>query len=124
MGSRVLHILVAEDNFINQKLLKTLLKQLGHTGMVVENGQQALQCLKEHRFDVVLMDVMMPVMDGLQALQHIRRQEQSTGRHQPVVMVTAHTQPEDEAAMLRAGADGYLPKPVRLEALQKVLAGF
>lgn len=124
MPGRVLNILVAEDNFINQKLLKALLKQLGHTGMVVENGQQALQCLQQHRFDVVLMDVMMPVLDGLQALQQLRQQERSTGRHQPVVMVTAHTEAEDEAAMLHAGADGYLPKPVQLDALQKILGRF
>lgn len=124
MSHHPLNILVAEDNFINQKLLKVLLKQLGHTGMVVENGQQALQCLQQHPFDVVLMDVMMPVMDGLQALQQIRLQEKTTGHHQPVVMVTAHTEQEDEAAMLRAGADAYLPKPVQLAALQKILARY
>lgn len=124
MIQRSLHILVAEDNFINQKLLKTLLKQLGHNGMVVANGQQALECLQQHRFDVLLLDVMMPVMDGLQVLQHLRQQETGTGRHQPVIMVTAHTEAGDEARILRAGADGYLPKPVQLDALRKVLGRF
>ena len=80
-GARPLKILVAEDNTINQRLVIGMLTTLGHTGVVVGDGEKALKCLAKLQFDAVLMDVMMPLMDGLEALAAIRAQEQQTGRH-------------------------------------------
>jgi CheY-like chemotaxis protein len=112
-----LKVLVAEDNIINQRLLVGLLTQLGHTGMVVSDGEKALRCLAKIRVDVVLMDVMMPNMDGLQALAAIRAKEAVEGGHLPVIMATAHDEPGDAARFKRTGADGYLAKPLDLPRL-------
>jgi len=121
--SRALKVLVAEDNTINQRLVIGMLNTLGHTGVVVGDGEKALKCLAKLQFDVVLMDVMMPLMDGLEALAAIRAQEQQTGtHHQPVIMATAHTEPGDAARFKQAGADGYVAKPIVLEQLQAELA--
>lgn len=114
-----LHILVAEDNPINQMMATRILKQLGHTGVVVGDGAQALRCSADIQFDVVLMDVMMPHLDGLAALAAIREREQRTGmRHLAVVMATSHDLPGDRERLLQAGADGYVSKPFSAEALQ------
>jgi two-component system sensor histidine kinase/response regulator len=118
---RPLKVLVAEDNIINQRVVVGLLTQLGHTGVVVGDGEKALKCLSKLQFDVVLMDVMMPLMDGLEALAAIRHQEQSTGRHLPVLMATSHNEPGDGDRFKRAGADGYVPKPLTLEILHAEL---
>lgn len=117
-----LKVLVAEDNIINQRLAVGMLSSLGHTGVVVGDGEKALKCLAKLKFDLVLMDVMMPNMDRLQALAAIRQQEQATGAHLPVVMATAHTEPGDAARFKRAGADGYLAKPLDAEQLRLELA--
>jgi len=116
-----LKVLVAEDNIINQRIAVGLLTELGHTGVVVGDGEKALKCLAKLKFDVVLMDVMMPVMDGEQALRAIREEEQQTGAHLPVVMVTAHTEPGDAARFRRAGADGYVAKPMEIDKLRAEL---
>jgi CheY-like chemotaxis protein len=120
--SRQLKVLVAEDNIINQRLATALLSKLGHTGVVVGDGDKALKCLSKLKFDVVLMDVMMPVMDGLEALATLRAQEASTGGHVPVIMATAHNEPGDAARFKRAGADGYVAKPIEMAALQAEFA--
>ena len=112
-----LKVLVAEDNIINQRIAIEILTSLGHTGVVVGNGEKALKCLEKLKFDVVLMDVMMPIMDGPQAVAAIRAGEQTTGRHQPIIMATAHTEPGDAARFKRAGADGYVAKPLTAENL-------
>ena len=117
-----LKVLVAEDNIINQRVVVGMLTSLGHTGVVVGDGEKALKCLSKLKFDVVLMDVMMPNMDGLEALSVIRNQEQSTGARLPVIMATAHCEPDDAARFKRAGADGYLMKPLELENLRAELA--
>jgi CheY-like chemotaxis protein len=114
---RSLKVLVAEDNLINQRLVTSLLTQLGHTGMVVNDGEKALKCLAKMRVDLVLMDVMMPNMDGLQALAAIRAREALEGGHLPVIMATAHDEPGDAARFKRTGADGYLAKPLELDRL-------
>ena len=119
--SRRLKILVAEDNTINQRVVVGLLTQLGHTGVVVGDGEKALKCLSKLHFDAVLMDVMMPQMDGLEALAAIRAQEASTGKHLPVLMATSHDEPGDGERFRRAGADGYIPKPLHLETLHTEL---
>ena len=116
--SRALKVLVVEDNIINQRLAVGMLHTLGYTGVVVGDGEKALKCLAKLKFDVVLMDVMMPVMDGLQALASIRASEQTVGGHQPVIMATSHAEPGDAARFKRAGADGYVSKPLEVEALK------
>ena len=116
---RTLKILVAEDNIINQRIVVGLLTQLGHTGMVVNDGEKALKCLSKMQVDLVLMDVMMPKMDGLQALVNIRQQEAEAGGHLPVIMATSHDEPGDAARFRKAGADGYLAKPLELDQLQR-----
>lgn len=119
--TRPLKVLVAEDNIINQRLAVAMLHELGHTGVVVGDGAKALKCLAKLKFDVVLMDVMMPVMDGLEALAAIRSQEQSQGGHQPIIMATAHNEPGDAARFKRAGADGFVAKPMEPDRLQAEL---
>jgi CheY-like chemotaxis protein len=118
---RALKVLIAEDNIINQRLAVGMLHELGHTGVVVGDGEKALKCLAKLKFDVVLMDVMMPVMDGIQALTAIRAQEQTQGGHMPVIMATAHNEPGDAARFKRAGADGFVGKPMELDQLKAEL---
>ncbi len=121
---RAMKVLVVEDNIINQRLVVGLLSNLGHTGVVVGDGEKALRALAKLKFDVVLMDVMMPVMDGMAALRVIRENEQTQGGHVPIVMVTSHDEPGDAARFKKAGADGYLPKPISVDLLQQELARF
>jgi CheY-like chemotaxis protein len=117
-----LKVLVAEDNIINQRLVVGLLTQLGHTGMVVNDGAKALKCLSKMKVDLVLMDVMMPNMDGLEALVAIRALEATQGGHLPVIMATAHDEPGDAARFKRSGADGYLTKPLEIGRLQSEIS--
>jgi len=117
-----LKVLVAEDNIINQRLVVGMLTQLGHTGMVVNDGAKALRCLSKMKVDVVLMDVMMPNMDGLEALAAIRELEASQGGHVPIIMATSHDEPGDAARYKRAGADGYLSKPLEVGRLQSEIS--
>lgn len=117
-----LKILVAEDNIINQRLVVGMLTQLGHTGMVVNDGAKALKCLSKMKVDLVLMDVMMPNMDGLEALTAIRELEASQGGHVPVIMATSHNEPGDAARYKRSGADGYLSKPLEIGRLQSEIS--
>lgn len=121
--SKALKVLVAEDNTINQRLVIAMLTTLGHTGVVVGDGEKALKCLSKLRFDVVLMDVMMPHMDGLEALALLRSQEQSQGGYLPVIMATAHVEPGIDAKFKAAGADGYLAKPIEIKELQAQITG-
>ena len=121
VAGRPLRVLVAEDNIINQRLVIGMLTTLGHTGVVVGDGEKALKCLSKLKFDAVLMDVMMPVLDGLGALSAIRAQEEITGAHLPIIMATAHTEPGDAAKFKRAGADGYVAKPIDIEHLKAEL---
>ena len=120
-AARPLKVLVAEDNIINQKIVIGFLTQLGHTGVVVADGEKALKCLAKLKFDVVLMDVMMPTMDGLEALAAIRAQDATAGSYLPVIMATSHDEPGDGARFNRAGADGYLAKPMQMESLRAEL---
>ena len=117
-----LRILLAEDHQINQQVAIRLLKKLGHEVQVVENGQLALEALEKDEFDVVLMDVQMPVLDGFKAVAAIREQEQSTGRHQLVVAMTAHAMSGDRERCLSAGMDDYISKPISATAVSKALS--
>ncbi|SNB47170.1 DUF3365 domain-containing protein [Geobacter sp. DSM 9736] len=116
------HILVAEDNLINQKLVLEMLKRLGHTARVVQNGREALAALAAERFDLVLMDIQMPEMDGLTAARMFR--ERNPEVKVPMVALTAYAMAGDEERFLEAGMDGYLSKPLKFSQLQEVIIRF
>jgi len=121
-----LRILLAEDNAVNQRLAKRLLEKRGHLVEVAANGREALQALEKASYDLVLMDVQMPEMDGIEATARIREREKSSGGRQRVVALTAHAMKGDEERCLAAGMDGYLTKPIRpgeLDALLENCAG-
>jgi PAS domain S-box-containing protein len=110
-------VLVAEDNLVNQTLARRLLEKRGYTVTVVGDGLAALAALSRERFDIVLMDVQMPGMDGFKATAEIRSQERSTGAHVPIVAMTAHAFKGDEERCLAAGMDSYVSKPIRQQEL-------
>ena len=114
---RPLRVLLVEDNPVNQRLAHEILRRRGHRVTVAENGREALDRLSEATFDIVLMDVQMPEMNGLDATGAIRAGEQATGRHLPIVAMTAHAMAGDRERCLAAGMDEYLTKPIRAEAL-------
>ncbi len=109
---RRLRILVAEDNPVNQELALHLLERRGHSVIVAENGKQAIAAIAKHKFDLVLMDVQMPEMGGIEATQEIRRKENSASGHIPIIAMTAHAMRGDRERCLAAGMDGYIPKPI------------
>ena len=119
--ARKLRILMAEDNVVNQKVAQLLLQRLGHHCDVVFNGAEALSALERLPYDLVLMDVQMPEMDGLEATRRLRACEEKTGYHQPVVALTAHALEGDRERCLDAGMDEYLTKPVKAPEMVKVL---
>ena len=122
--STALRVLAAEDHPANRKLLTLLFQAFGLDLVLVENGREAVQAVGAERFDLVLMDVMMPVMDGVEALTAIRADEAATGRSRtPIHMLTANVFDEDVARYMAAGADGVLRKPIETAALQAVLVG-
>ena len=106
-------VLLAEDNAVNRTLATRLLQKHGHTVVVVENGRQALEALERETVDLVLMDVQMPEMDGLEATAAIREKEEKTGDHLPIIALTAHAMKGDREKCLAAGTDDYLTKPIR-----------
>ena len=112
-----LDVLLVEDNVINQQFGVALLKKMGHRAMVAENGIEALTALEEARFDLVLMDIEMPVMDGRKALAELRRREQRSGARLPVIAFTAYAMKGDEQKFLAAGFDGYVTKPLQVNLL-------
>jgi len=116
-GQRKLRVLLAEDNAVNQRLASRLLEKRGHSVVVAGNGREALKALKEGEFDLVLMDVSMPEMDGLEAARAIRAAEQATGTHLPIIAMTAHAMKGDRERCLDAGMDGYVSKPVQARDL-------
>jgi CheY-like chemotaxis protein len=122
---RHLRVLLAEDTPVNQTLALRILEKQGHSVHVVENGQAALQALAQQPFDLVLMDVQMPVMDGLEATAAIRMQEQTSGAHLPILAMTAHAMQGDRERCLAAGMDDYVTKPIKsadlYAAIERVL---
>jgi PAS domain S-box-containing protein len=118
-----LRILLAEDNPINQKLAVRLLEKHGHRITVANNGREAVEFLAEGEFDLVLMDMQMPEMDGIEATQHIRQKEAGGGERIPIIAMTANVMPEDRQRCLEAGMDGYVSKPINTEALFAAIAG-
>jgi PAS domain S-box-containing protein len=120
-AGRSLRILLAEDNLVNQKLAARLLEKRGHTVDVADNGREAVDLLKGKAFDLVLMDVQMPEMDGITATNIIRQRERENGRHQPIIAMTALVTAGDRERCLAAQMDGYLSKPIRALQLDEVL---
>jgi signal transduction histidine kinase/CheY-like chemotaxis protein len=120
----VLRILVAEDNAVNQRLVVRLLEKRGHRVVLAADGLQAIEALHQGSFDLVLMDVQMPEMDGLKATTIIRKEEKKTGKHQPIVALTAHAMTGDRDRCLTAGMDGYLTKPIRPQELDQLLGSY
>ena len=118
-----LKVLLAEDNPVNQKVAVKILEKRGHRVTVVVNGREALAALQEDVFDLVLMDIQMPEMDGFEATTAIRESERGTHKHQPIVAMTAHAMKGDDQRCLDAGMDGYLAKPIRSEEIYKLLDG-
>ena len=110
-------VLVAEDNLINLKATSGMLRKMGYTVVCAADGKEALAHWMQGGIDVVLMDIQMPVMDGIEAMQFIRAREQNSGCHTPVVALTAHAMQDDRERLLKAGFDGYLAKPVDVQAL-------
>ncbi len=123
-SSTCLRILLAEDNQVNQKLARRMLEKRGHAVEVARNGLEALTASAEREFDLVLMDVQMPEMDGMEATVRIREREGAGTEHVPVVALTAHAMKGDEKRCLAAGMDDYLTKPIRTEELDRVLEKF
>ena len=116
-----LRVLLAEDNLVNQRLAVRLLEKRGHRVAVAENGNEALKALEKEKFDLVLMDVQMPEMDGLEATAAIREKERGTGMRQPIVALTAHAMKGDREKCIAGGMDEYLTKPIRPQDLDQLL---
>jgi signal transduction histidine kinase/ligand-binding sensor domain-containing protein/CheY-like chemotaxis protein len=117
----ILRVLLAEDNAINQRLATRLLERRGHNVSVIGTGREAMAMLEQAHFDVVLMDVQMPDMDGLQATALIREREGRLGLHTPIIALTAHTMKGDRERCLEAGMDAYITKPVNAVELIAVV---
>ena len=119
---RPLRVLLAEDHVINQQLAVKLIEKLGHTWEIAANGEEAVQRTAGQHYDVVLMDMQMPVMDGLAATRAIRLREAGTGKAIPIIALTANAMHGDRERCLQAGMDDYLSKPISITALSSVLA--
>ncbi len=120
-NSNHLRILLVEDNAVNQVLALRLLEKRGHTVAVAGNGKEALTALEKQSFDLVLMDVQMPEMDGFEATIAIREKEKTSGNHVPIIAMTAHAMVGDKERCLEAGMDDYISKPIRPEELNDFL---
>ncbi|MBY0515038.1 MAG: response regulator [Gemmataceae bacterium] len=114
-------VLLAEDNAVNQRVVIRLLEKLGHAVVVANDGREALAALARDEFDLVLMDVQMPEMDGLEATRRVRQQEVGTGKRVPIVAMTAHAMKGDRERCLTAGMDDYVSKPVQRAELLRVV---
>ncbi|MCS7041159.1 MAG: ATP-binding protein, partial [Bryobacteraceae bacterium] len=118
---RKLRILLAEDNLVNRRLVELLMARQGHEVVSVEDGRKAVELAQREHFDVILMDVQMPEMDGLEATRQIRALERAVGRRSPILALTANAMRGDEEVCLSAGMDGYIPKPFEAEKLLRAV---
>jgi PAS domain S-box-containing protein len=117
-----LRIMVADDNHINQKVIASLLNKMGHRADVVANGKEALEAFRLVPYDIILMDVQMPELDGFEVCRQIRALEQTKNRHTPIIAITAHARKADRVKCLAAGMDDYVSKPIRPKDLKDALA--
>jgi signal transduction histidine kinase/CheY-like chemotaxis protein len=120
-AQRTLRVLLAEDTPVNQKLVCRILEKRGHSVVVTNNGEEAIAAWQRESFDVILMDVQMPTLDGLEATARIRQQEQATGAHAPIIAMTAHALAGDRDRCLEAGMDNYLSKPLDAKKLVQMI---
>ncbi len=123
--ARLLNVLLTEDNPVNRVLAQKILQKQGHDVTCANNGKEAVQLWEMNQgrqFDIVLMDVQMPEMDGLQATAYIRKRETETGRHIPIVAMTAHAMKGDRERCLEGGMDSYISKPITAAGLAQVIA--
>jgi CheY-like chemotaxis protein/HPt (histidine-containing phosphotransfer) domain-containing protein len=120
-ASRPLKILLAEDNLVNQKLAVGLLEKYGHTVSVAANGKLAVEAYSSGNFDLVLMDVQMPEMDGITATREIRKIDSAKGIRTPIIAMTAHAMPSDRERCVAAGMDEYMAKPIRGSQLMQMI---
>ncbi|OQP48001.1 hybrid sensor histidine kinase/response regulator [Niastella populi] len=118
-----LDILLAEDNLVNQEVTSCMLIKRGHRVTIAPNGEEAIKSVSRKIFDVVLMDVQMPILNGYEATQKIRQMEASTGGHLPIIGLTANAMDGDREKCLNAGMDGYISKPVHIKKLLEIIAG-
>jgi CheY-like chemotaxis protein len=119
-----LRILLAEDNAVNKHLAMRILQKQGHRVILAENGRKAVAELERQPVDLVLMDIQMPEMDGREATALIRERERGTGRHLPIIALTAHAMREDKQWCLAAGMDAYISKPLRARDLIELVERF
>jgi CheY-like chemotaxis protein len=117
-------VLLAEDNEINQKVALEFLQMRGHHVRIANNGQEVLVALEAEQFDIILMDVQMPVMDGFKATAAIREKERDTGKHLPIIAMTGYAMKGDRQRCIDAGMDGYICKPIRSQELFEVVESF
>jgi CheY-like chemotaxis protein len=120
-GKNRSRILLAEDNAVNQTLAVRLLEKRGFVVSVARDGQEALAALQKEPFDLILMDIQMPEMDGFEATAAIRTKEKSTGGHIPIIAMTAHALKGDQERCIAAGMDGYISKPIRTTELFTII---
>ncbi len=113
--------LIAEDNLVNQNVVKLMLKKLGHSVTIAKDGLEAIQLFEKEIFDVILMDIQMPVMDGEEATKKIRSMEKKTNNHIPIIALTANAMKGDKERFLKSGMDSYVAKPIRKEELLSVI---
>jgi signal transduction histidine kinase/CheY-like chemotaxis protein len=118
---RSLRILLAEDNVVNQKVAMTMLGRMGHRITLANNGREALEHWRQNEFDLILMDMQMPEMTGLQATIEIRREENALGRHMPIVAMTASAMSEDRERCLAVGMDDFLSKPISSGVVEQMI---
>jgi two-component system, sensor histidine kinase and response regulator len=118
----VLRILLAEDNLTNQFLVTSLLRKRGHIVVAARDGREALEACRHQEFDLIVMDVQMPEMNGFEATAAIRKVEETTGRHVPILALTAHSTEQDRVECLAAGMDAYVPKPIRIDDFMSAIA--
>jgi CheY-like chemotaxis protein len=119
-----MHILLAEDNLINQRVAVSILEKAGHRVTVANNGRQTLDRWSEQAFDLILMDVQMPEIDGLEATAMIRAHEVKTGKHIPIIALTAHAMKGDQERCLATGMDGYVSKPIDARQLIELVSRY
>jgi CheY-like chemotaxis protein len=119
---RRLRILLAEDNVVNQRLVVRLLEKHGYSMLVARTGHEVLTVLQQQSVDLVLMDVQMPEMDGLEVTAAIRKQERQSGVHLPIIALTAHAMKGDQERCLAAGMDGYVSKPINAQTLSATIS--
>jgi PAS domain S-box-containing protein len=118
-----LRILLAEDNPVNQEVAVHLIERRGHSVIVAENGREAVEAIERHKFDLVLMDVQMPEMGGLEATRVIREKEKGSGHHLPIIAMTAHAMQGDREQCIESGMDGYLAKPIDPKTFLQTVEG-